>query len=302
MSIFLFLVCRSSCEHLQETSHALTYANPDQRHTFAKHFEDGLNSFDAVMLSDILENMLAEDCVVDSSRLNCENNKGTEELESSVKGMKDVIDYFVGYMVAIPDMVFLVHEWRIFARANQQSCLVMKFSLSGTKIYDFCTDCNVQGATAGSSSDESSVTELSRADLKDSKYSVKFRIMSRTSKYENRKRKRISTMGEYVDLNQMKDHHVLELPAEVVAAASPSAAAAINTASLDDADTQCTDIEPTSSVDTYDAEEVLGILRVAPVVSMLSDAVKVNIVGIMRFHMNESNRVARIQCTHIHDV
>lgn len=281
---------------------------------YAKLFEEGFNSGDKEVMAFILNQLIAEHCIVESSKLiidssNNNNNNSNdkslhhlllpasrEEKEHSIDGKSNVITYFLGYLTAIPDIVFLVHSWKIFQRPSpqhqqqQHACLVFKFSLTGNKVFNIPTKCSYEDEAADDiddvdissrpSTNSSSSSPISQGFNEDTTTSsssqpprsIKFRERSRTSKYDSRKRGKIFTLGEHVNTNEMHNHLLVNPQDEIS-----------NEQLKDEMSQQMMDID--RSDNTGD---------------LLPSSEKVNIQGVMRFYIDEEQKIYKIQCLHIH--
>jgi hypothetical protein len=215
------------------------------------------------------------------------NNIGTEEWESGVKGQEEVIKYFIGYITAVPDSIFLVHEWQLFNRAHNTSCLVFKFSFTGAQIFQHESKCNVDTDVVEYTQDfddlefwaPSDTKSMTAAVVSDDKAaattsSIKFREMSQ-HRGENKRRK-VSTIGQYVNSSKVNKEHlpVMQDLKESIAAEPKHDLYTILSV-------EKKDIE-------HDAREILPA------------AEAVNIRGVMRFSLNQDHQVVKIHCVHIH--
>jgi hypothetical protein len=267
---------------------------PDVRNTLTKAFEDCLNSGDPDCVKQVLCPIVDEHCVVESYALKQLGLVGSEELENLIEGKRQVVPYFMGYVVAIPDMVFLVHEWKLFQRGGGVSCLMFKFTLSGTQIVAHDTKCNIvddadaatdaaTDAVSPVSHDADEVVGQKRGHGSEDPDSVRFKATTHQGRQDRRQKKQ-KTLGEFVTDNRVYDKHIaatvdvlvqdaaavplphdaqlVELPPGVASAAAPEAAAR--------------------------TKEALG----------LQAAAKITMKGVMRFHFNERNQIFKIHCVH----
>lgn len=256
-----------------------------------------MNSSDPDVLRKVLLDILDEDCVVDSFKLQAVNNIGSEELESCVSGRSEVIEYFIGYVNSIPDMIFLCHEWRIFNRPNNQSCLVFKFSLTGSQIFQHEMKCNVEDINdhlpanyenldVWGEAIEASACNNAGKGKQDSEHSIKFRDMVH-HRGDLKRRKVTSTIGQYVDLNKVETHHMPEL----------------KELKDDIATEEKIELMPLRSQKIKGANDPTVSMCISPRnLQLLQDASKINIRGVMRFTMNDLHRITKIHCVHIHGV
>jgi hypothetical protein len=241
----------------------------DKRKLFPKLFEDALNTSDPDAVRSVLSASLSDGCGVDSIKIDIsEGDKGKEILEGSTNGTEAVIQYFIGYVVAVPDSLFLVHEWKLFPRAFGCSSLVIKFSFTGSKVFEL----PIKQSCGGSYTHGTSQLEIPL----NYKHSIKFRERSRTCKYDNRKRQKKITLGEHVESNMVTEGHLVSVR-EIVNSNSCS--------SSDDNSTSADSLD--KSEDSAD-------------IGLLIDPSVVNIQGILRFNFDASNKIFRIQCLHLH--
>lgn len=253
----------------------------DIRHAYAKLFEDGFNSSDPDGFRDILTKMFADHTVLESYRLDNISGKGKEILENATDGTENLIQYFVGYVVSIPDLVFLVHEWKLFPRSSNQSCLVFKFSLTGTQTYEFECPCTAEDHTNGYVR-EASKCEDDKDGSNKKRSTVTFRETGRNTKYESRKRNKIYTIGEYVDANQLNPSYMESTEESINPTEEDSRQAIVGPAVVD-----------LSGVETKPRSDTNVVRR--------TETRKINMVGVMRFHINADLKVWKIHCVHIHE-
>lgn len=263
---------------------------PDVRNTITKAFEDCLNSGDPDCVKQVLCPIVDEHCVVESYRLKQLGLVGNEELENLIEGKRQVVPYFMGYVVAIPDMIFLVHEWKLFQRSGGVSCLMFKFTLSGTQIVTHDTKCNIEDDAPAAVAAVSPVShDADDADGAGARVgqkrghdedpdSVKFKATTYQGRQDRRQKKQ-KTLGEFVTDNRVYDKHIATVDALVEEAEGVP---------LPD-DAQLVELPPgVAAAPAAKTKEALG----------LQAAVKINMKGVMRFHFNERNQIFKIHCVH----
>lgn len=240
-----------------------------------------MNSSDPDYLRQILSDLVEDCCIVESFKLQQIGNVGSEQLESTIAGKAEVLEYFVGYIVAVPDSVFLVHEWRVFERSQGNSCLVFKFSFTGNQIFAHDDKCKIETADSGDVrefADEKSIDQLS-GQKRPLENSIKFKG---TGSHQSGRggKKKSKTLGEFVTNNKVQQHHqpdVEELRREV----------------RDEADrvdpkfegSSFNEVISQSAISTSDSNPLL------PASSM-------NIRGVMRYTLNDRFRIVKIHCVH----
>lgn len=265
---------------------------PDVRNTITKSFEECLNSGDPDCVKQVLCPIIDEHCVVESYRLKQLGMVGNEELENMIEGKRQVVPYFMGYVVAIPDMIFLIHEWKLFQRGGGVSCLMFKFTLSGTQIVTHDTKCNIEddadaaahvvspvsdAADAADATDDATRVGQKRGH-DDDPDSVKFKATTYQGRQDRRQKKQ-KTLGEFVTDNRVYDKHIATVDALVEDATHVP---------LPD-DVQLVELPP--GVTAEPAAKTVESLG-------LQAAVKINMKGVMRFHFNERNQIFKIHCVH----
>lgn len=275
------------------------------RHTFPKLFEECMNSSDGEVLKEAMSRLLVRDCDMEAYRLDNHQNTGEERLEASLHTRDHIIDHFVGMVTSIPDSVFLIHEWKLFPRPNQSSCLVFKFSMTGTQMFEFESPCTADDHTTGYTR-SNWVKHSDTADRKNVMPTIKFREGGRTGKYDARRRNKMRTIGEYVDMNRLNEDYRPNTEGNYVSTEAVAEQiwdeiqdAVIINAHLDDDDDASSLSSPSSrSVDSFEYEP-----KDLPVVNVRRKEIKkVNINGVMRFHINADFKVWKIHCVHMHNM
>jgi len=124
------------------TSNSTPSSHYLDREMLAKRFETCYNSGDPDILKDQMGPLFDDvNCEVESFRLTNFRDASTEELEDTIKGKDAVLEYFAGYVRAIPDLLFFVHEWKTLDRPNRTYCVVLKFTLTGHRILHMDSVC-----------------------------------------------------------------------------------------------------------------------------------------------------------------
>ncbi|RYH09704.1 hypothetical protein EON65_39920 [archaeon] len=287
----------------------------DVRHTFSQLFEEGMNSADPTKLQQIMNAIMLVDCDMDVYRLDGHHKVGEEHHEASLLGRDHIIEHFIRLMLAIPDLVFLIHEWVIFPRAHHHSCLVFQFSLTGQQIFPLQSPCTAV--------DDENMRGYHRwlvhpppphyAEASgDSHSSVLFREGG--AKYDSRRKNKFHTIGEYVDIHQLPSQaEGGAIGGESPCTSVPSDSSHSNYNAGPLVDEECVE-EPAGSgyvqdiVLTMDARDGDGEggwksqnKFEHPVAAMIQDK-HVSIRGMMRFHINPENSVYKIHCVHMHDM
>lgn len=282
MSCFSPIADKLACKGSAPAEPVGANAVKDLRHAIPKTFEDGMNSSDPAYLREVLTRLVADKCVLESYRLDSKMGEGSEVLESSLDGKESIVQYFCGFIISTPDSIFLIHEWKLFPRAGNQSCMVFKFSFTGSQVFEYEQSCmasdhtkGYQRSTTDSSTGSNSVSDgsegsdagneegSSSSSKKRATATVTFKESGRNTKYESRKRKKIYTIGEYVDSSRIGEDFV-PLSGE------------------------------DSSVEVVSGEESSTATR-------CKLTKKVNICGVMRFHLNAALHIWKVHCVHIHD-
>jgi hypothetical protein len=236
---------------------------------------------------------LEPDCVFDSYFINQKRNGETvEALDRTIEGIDEIASKFVGCVVAIPDSIFLIHEWKIFLRPNNSCCLVCKFSFTGQRAFDFSTPCIIRDFSQREPWDNDSLMEvddmtedhsLGPNNSEEKTHSIKFRDTSKTIKYDNRKRGKMFTIGEYVHLNEMKSGNALNLQEEIGYNDDGH-----DSMVFDDAHSAATESSLHTTTDSLGNQT-----------SVMTESRTMNADGVMRFHINAQNKISRIQCVRL---
>eukprot|EP00981_Chlorochromonas_danica_P011086 scaffold3735_cov242-Ochromonas_danica.AAC.4 len=273
----------------------------DLRTRFAKKFEDGMNASDPDYLREVLNDMLDDKTIWESFRMdnlpNC--SRGKEVLERSIMGKDSVINHYIGFTTSTPDSVFLIHEWKLFSRPNKQSCLIFKFSFTGSQIYEFDSTCMAEDNTHGYSRERPN--NMCMGD-KCGSSTVTFREMNRNTKYESRKRPKFSTIGEYVESSRMREDYA-PLRDQEHSMNSMYLSEETKTQGWDNYVMETTvtidhaNVFPTAPLTLSGGELAAGK---RDVLVRRKEAKMLNMCGFMRFHINSDHLVYKIQCVHIH--
>ena len=177
---------------------------PSAKGQCAKLFEDAMNSSDPMTLSAIFSSFMDPACYMDAYRVESPGCLDSEEtLEVRVIGLKNLIAYFGAYVVAIPDSIFLVHEWHVFERRSG-SCVVFRYSMSGNQIIPHDQRCNIK--------EVASVPIQALAGRKrkvETTHSIKFKdtLRGHSTLSEQQRRQRIRTLGEFIADNRSLPQH-----------------------------------------------------------------------------------------------
>lgn len=231
--------------------------------------------------------------MVESFLLRVESDGSTsEEKESCIEGLEAVVTYFMGYIIAVPDCLFLIHEWKIFNRPspsppyhNTHSCLGFKFSFTGTKVFDVDTKCHRLAMTDSESISSSNSSSISTSAV----HSIQFRERSRTSKYDHRKRGKVLTIGEHIRSNEMQDHQLINLEEEIT---NPDLKESMMDVDQTEADNVMSNGEGGGPPTTIQSSS-------SSTGDLYRTAQKVNVQGVMRFYLNEQQKIYKIHCIHI---
>lgn len=254
-----------------------------------------MNSSDADFLRETIESIATIDCDMEAYRLDNYSNSGEERLEASLHSRENIIAHFVGMTSSVPDSVFLIHEWKIFARPNRQSCLVFKFSMTGTQMFEFESPCTAEDHTTG----YQRTAWVRRGDPKRAQSTVMFREGGRTGKYDARRRNKIRTIGEYVDCSKLTDDYSPSVDYTHQPEIVEHSWGTVHDAVPIKNDT-CILSEQGESPSCPDQ---LESVTDSPVMTVRRHEVKkVNVCGVMRFHINADHKVWKIHCVHIHDM
>jgi len=281
-----------SSNHSESSCSFVTYQKPikssssifQDRESIAKRFESCLNSGDSEILVEQLELMLENStCDVESFRLQNLNDASSEELESSIKGKQAVLEYFAGYPRSIPDLIFLIHEWKIFDRPNKSSCLVFKFSLSGHQILQMSTRCQSEMVDLESGSDtEKAAAEVGKKRSRDT--SVHFKDKGHAGGgRQDAKRARGRALGQYISNNAFQSHHRANL-ADVRKEVSLEGFAA------DDSEKYIIELAAKADPAATDSNDNNS--------SVMQESAIINMRGVMRLMLNESNLIYKVRCVH----
>eukprot|EP01031_Cornospumella_fuschlensis_P028159 gene28159-34003_t len=280
----------------------------DLRPSFPKLFENGMNSSDPVALREVLEGMFAEDIVNESYRLDKHHNLGTEKIEYAIVSKESVVQYFLNFIITIPDSVFLIHEWKLFPRGPDASCLVFKFSFTGSQMYEYESSCLAQDNVSGYVKEPKNAKHSRK---RAAAASVTFKESSRNSKYEARKRNRQYTIGEYVDSNRVTEEYKAQTAANVEEGAveekegeeeegSSDGEEADEADGLGEDGTHSPSKESADATSLVTATTVSAVSEVTPATMKKQGVRKINMIGVMRFHINAQHLVYKIHCVHIH--
>lgn len=207
---------------------------------------------------------------------------GSEDIESVISGKDQVIPYFMGYIASIPDLIFLIHEWKLFNRAGGLSCLMFKFTLSGNQIIPNDSKCKIEeeeNSDAGIASSEMNLSGKKRNNPPEN--SIKFKYSSYQGRQQD-KRKKHKTLGEFVTDNRVYDKHVAQVSTLLQDAAQEVLPDEIKPV-----------VVPESVSTTEHKAENMSLESMG-----LQNALKINMRGVMRFHFNENNQVYKIHCVH----
>eukprot|EP01033_Poteriospumella_lacustris_P016944 gene16944-12125_t len=307
---------------------------PSAKGQCAKLFEDAMNSSDPMTLSTIFSSFIDPTCYMDAYRVESPGCLDSEEtLEVRVIGLKNLIAYFGAYVIAIPDSIFLVHEWHVFERRSG-SCVVFRYSMSGNQILPHDQRCNIREVASVP------VNALAGRKRKvETTHSIKFKdtLRGHSTLSEQQRRQRIRTLGEFIADNRSLPEHRPEvgqmqkdvnqeawpcgmqpsegkglllttmggadLPSSSSLSRSTNASPTMSDnngdAANDDADGDGDAITVASSVSSSGpVPEWEGKVTNFPVVLLLPNAVSINIRGVMRFHLSEDGYVKRIHCSH----
>lgn len=230
-----------------------------------------MNSSDPEVLRAVLTEMMEESCVFEVFRLEKSGMESKEIFEQLMDSRDSIIQYFIGYLEAIPDSLFLVHEWRVFERSHGTRCTVFKFSMTGNKISDYEDKCKIdeEDLLLHLPEDERALV-LSRKRGQDP--SVHFKA-SRAA-HRNDKKARVKTLGEFVTDHYVQDHHRADV--------SQLADDAHHEADIQD------------QKENHSHSTHLPCLQCAK----LQEATQVNFRGVMRFTFNEQARIFKVNCVH----
>lgn len=267
------------------------------RGSIAKRFESCLNAGDSEILVEQLEPMLENStCDVESFRLQNLKDANSEELESAIKGKTAVLEYFAGYPKAIPDLIFLVHEWKVFERPNKSSCVVFKFSLSGHQILQMDTRCKTEEEEVVDNSDsddqetaaEQQQGEKSAAAVSAEVGSKRGRDPSvhfiekgyRSGGRQDVKRTRGRALGQFIADNSLQSHHRASL-ADIRKEVSLEEVAA------DGSEKYITELAAKA-----------GPVMAENNSSVMQESALINTRGVMRLMLNESNLIYKVHCVH----
>jgi len=251
-----------------------TVSRADPRNELAHIIEGALNSCDAAYLGQTFQTLLDPACRLESTKLSqdpsltstdsvCSDSNNAvsstqqsseKELGSAVKvviGRENIINQFMGCLLMIPDGIFLVHEWKLFSRPNNSCCLVLKFSFTGSQVFNSSLPCIIvqealeckQQANSLTIPIEDTVEEVNTKKTEIALTSsalpklspgtiarinkirtrtIRFVQRSRACKYDHRKRQRKLTVGEFVEKHQHEPGNIPYDIAKRIAINSPS--------------------------------------------------------------------------------
>eukprot|EP01040_Poterioochromonas_malhamensis_P010212 gene10212-11108_t len=300
----------------------VTLPKNDIRNNYAKALEDLMNCSDPAYVYQAFHQLLDPECKFDAYFLQDKGNGETvETLDSSVVGIDEITGKFVGCIVTIPDSIFLIHEWKIFVRPNNSCCLVCKFSFTGTKVFDFSTPCifreyprckpssgscsgddamqGVEDTSVLSDQTPSTQSEQSGDNGESCGHSIVFKETSKTIKYDNRKRGKQFTVGEYIRHNEMYDCGLPNLQEEVMMVDaeenSPHAIHHHHSQSNLDGD----DVNSMVTESTIHNVQNYMINGAAHEKGVMSESHAMNAFGLMRFHINGDNKIVKIHCVRL---
>jgi hypothetical protein len=305
---------------------------PTTRGYCAKLFEDALNSSDPVELGKIFRSFIAPTCYMDAYGVDSPGNMDSEEtMEVRVVGLENLITYFSAYIIAIPDSIFLIHEWRVFERRSGQSCVVFRYSLSGNQILPHDQSCHIREAA------QIPAPKLPGRKRKfETSHTIKFKDTGRghTTISEQSRRQRVRTLGEFIADNRVLPGHrpeISEIQSDVIQEVWPhglmpgtglsvvsensngevfqdsvcrsksstgdeSSKKVDSLASASDSSSPDRDIT-FSETGSVTSQFDMPITNLPPFL-LLPAALSVNIRGVMRFHIGEDGLVRSIYCSH----
>ena len=277
----------------------------DIRNTFPKIWEEVLNSSNPELVNHIFGEIMDPNCVFEGHIVSQQfDGTSSDQLDFTINGVDAIAARFIACVVAVPDSLFLVHEWKSFLRPNNFCCIVLKYTFTGFKPYDYEIPCALHEENIPSSSEEDSIVDLdvSSSDGESRKTSndyeeapipsVQFRELSKTIRYDNRKRGRLFTLGEFIASNQIsKKLHSLEenntTPSNGLEKFSLSSLSA----------------EDANSVGSGSGSESPSIQTTTDLSGNQLTTRKagqiVNLRGVLRMHINSDNRIFKLHCVRL---
>lgn len=202
----------------------------DPRNDFPRIIENAFNSGDPYYFRETFRFLLESNCRLETLKTERKNTKSSTttaqstlyandinaSVEQTVFGCEKIADYFTGCMVSIPDAIFLVHDWKLFARQNNGCSLVMKFSYTGSNIFDTDALCIIRDRHQchdrdPDDPDEDDDTTFDTDTGGGGMNTIQFRERSRASKYDHRKRNKRSTVGEFISRHEYQADHIPEI-------------------------------------------------------------------------------------------
>ncbi len=215
----------------------------DPRNDFPRIIENAFNSGDPYYFREAFRFLLEPNCRLETLKTERKKNKSSSNgsstlyandinssVEQTVIGCDKIVDYFTGCMICIPDAIFLVHEWKLFARQHNGCSLVMKFSYTGSNIFDTDALCIIRDRHQCHDRDPDEPDDDDTFDTgpNGSNNTIQFRERSRASKYDHRKRNKRSTLGEFISRHEYQADKIPEISLDGMAIADAKGGAWTN--------------------------------------------------------------------------